>query len=377
MIYDGHVYVVPDQRGRMGYETREEFMGHLQWGMAVNFQPAWRARDGAPADSSGMYDPSAGPRFDALKDCNFRPAGYGRYEWDVDGETYVRQVMPPTNIINGYTAEQLVAEMDHADVEWGMVHRSTYLAIGNEWVADCVRRFPDRLHGLAHVEEWLVQPQPDESIAKIEKAVNELGLHGIQWLSSGPKAYGQPEAGDSEGFRPFWDAVADLGIPVFFTSSPGSDASVLTDSHLENFIEDQKTLRRWMDRYPDVKVVVTHGLPFREFMTEDKVEMPQAVMDAVPADNPNYSVQILFVNSLGGDYDYPAPQTKPVLEQMARQIGADRLMWGTDIPQNLRHYTYRQSHEAISRYCEDILSRDEIDLILGGNMARLMGMDEA
>ena len=150
---------------------------------------------------------------------------------------------------------------------------------------------------------------------------------------------------------------------------------MLTDSHLENFIEDQKTLRRWMDRYPDVKVVVTHGLPFREFMTEDKVEMPQAVMDAVPADNPNYSVQILFVNSLGGDYDYPAPQTKPVLEQMARQIGADRLMWGTDIPQNLRHYTYRQSHEAISRYCEDILSRDEIDLILGGNMARLMGID--
>ena len=160
MIYDGHVYVVPDQRGRMGYETRKEFMGHLQWGMAVNFQPAWRASDGAPGDSSGMYDPSAGPRFDALKECNFRPAGYGRYEWEVDGETYVRQVMPPTNIINGYTAEQLVAEMDHADVEWGMVHRSTYLAIGNEWVADCVRRFPDRLHGLAHVEEWLVQPQP-------------------------------------------------------------------------------------------------------------------------------------------------------------------------------------------------------------------------
>ena len=60
---------------------------------------------------------------------------------------------------------------------------------------------------------------------------------------------------------------------------------------------------------------------------------------------------------------------------MARQIGTDRLLWGTDIPQNLRHYTYRQSHEAISRYCADILSRAEIDQVLGGNMARLMGLE--
>ena len=109
--------------------------------------------------------------------------------------------MPPTNIINGYTAEQLVAEMDHADVEWGMVHRSTYLGIGNEWVADCVRRFPDRLHGLAHVEEWLVQPQPDESISKIERAVKELGLHGIQWLCSGTKVP-RPDGGGGLGGIP-------------------------------------------------------------------------------------------------------------------------------------------------------------------------------
>jgi len=377
MIYDGHVYCVPDQRGRMGYATREEFMGHLQYGMAVNFEPAWRARDGAPADSYGMYDPTIGTGRAALLECDFRPAGYGRYEWTVDGEDFVRQVMPPTNIINRYTAEQLVAEMDHADVDWGMVHRSTYLGIGNEWVADCVRRFPDRLHGLAHVEEWLIQSQPDAAIAKIETAIKDLGLHGIQWLAGSVRSYGQTEAGDSEGFLPFWDAVAGLGIPVFFTTSPGSDASKTTGSMLENYVEDMNTLRRWMERYPDVKVVVTHGLPFREFMEEDRVEMPQAVMDAIPADNPNYNVQILFVNALGGDYDYPAPQTKPVLEQMARQIGADRLMWGTDIPQNLRHYTYRQSHEAISRYCEDILSKTEIDQVLGGNMARLMGLEGA
>ena len=101
MIYDGHVYCVPDQRSRMGFATREEYMKHLQWGMALNFQPAWRARDGAPGDSSGIYDPSLGQGPAALKECDFRPAGHGRYEWAVDGEDYARQAMPPTNVVNG------------------------------------------------------------------------------------------------------------------------------------------------------------------------------------------------------------------------------------------------------------------------------------
>ena len=41
-----------------------------------------------------------------------------------------------------------------------MLHRTAYLGIGNDFVANCVRQYPDRLQGLAFIEPWLVQPKP-------------------------------------------------------------------------------------------------------------------------------------------------------------------------------------------------------------------------
>ena len=40
----------------------------------------------------------------------------------------------------------------------------------------------------------------------------------------------------------------------------------------------------------------------------------------------------------------------------------------------MRFYTYRQNLEHI-RVCSDFLPDDEIDLIVGGNMERLMQLD--
>ena len=46
-------------------------------------------------------------------------------------------------------------------------------------------------------------------------------------------------------------------------------------------------------------------------------------------------------------------------------------MWGTDIPMVLRFQTYRQSLDYIRSYCE-FLRPNEMDMVLGGNLARLM-----
>ena len=132
-----------------------------------------------------------------------------------------------------------------------------------------------------------------------------------------------------------------------------------------------------MERYPDVTVVLTHGLNFRSFMTDDSLEIPDDVFDAAPLDSPNFNLQLLFVNNFGGDWDYPMPQIRSALLRMVERIGADRLAWGTDIPQNLRHYTYLQCIDSIRVNCADILGKTDVDLILGGTMARIMELPTA
>ena len=59
------------------------------------------------------------------------------------------------------------------------------------------------------------------------------------------------------------------------------------------------------------------------------------------------------------------------MEKLVEHLGADRLMWGTDIPIVLLHWTYRQSLDFIRNYC-DFIRADDMALILGGNMARFL-----
>ena len=373
MIYDGHAYCFPDLRGDGGFEDPEQFRRHLQLGIARHFQPAWRKKDRAPVKESGLADASGSWDFRSLKDAGFRAAGYGRFEWTVENEEYVKQYLPPSVMDMSYRAENLVAEMDYAGVDMALLHRTPYLGLSNEFIAGCCRKFPDRLQGLAHVEEWKIRDQTDGSVRKLEEAIKELGLAGLQLLPDHLPLYGQTEDWDEPDFYPFWDAVAALDIPVFITPSYTSLATP-GGSAAEAVVGQLRKIRRWMERYPDVKTVLTHGLSWRLFVEEEGLVVPDEVLDAVPSDNPNFHLQVLFAIFLGGIWDYPMLQVRPAMEKLVEGIGADRLMWGTDTPMVMRFYTYRQCLTHM-RTCCDFLAPDGVDRIVGGNMARLMRLD--
>ena len=60
--------------------------------------------------------------------------------------------------------------------------------------------------------------------------------------------------------------MTELEIPVFFTlGAAGSPAA---------YLDELRALRTWMDRFPDVDVVMTHGFPWRMFA--DRRPAPRA-----------------------------------------------------------------------------------------------------
>lgn len=372
MIYDGHAYCFPDLRGDGGFDDRRQFQRHLQLGMARHFQPVWRSRDRAPADNSGLADDSGEWSFDSLKEAEFRGAGHGRFEWTVDGEDYVKQYLPPSIVDMSYPADSLVAEMDYAGVDKALLHRNPYLGMSNEFIAGCVKAFPDRLQGLAYVPEWQVRPETDVAIEKLRRATGELGLVGLQFLPDHLLLYDQDESWDGPEFTPYWDAFVELGVPLFVTPSY---SSLATDgSPTEGLVTQLRTIGRWMDRYPDVELVMTHGLGWRLFVDGDTLRLPDDVINAVPAETPRFHLQLLFPIFLGGIWDYPMPQVRPAVEQLADRLGPDRLIWGTDMPIVTRFYTYKQCLEQI-RQAAGFLKPEEVDMVAGGNMARLMGVE--
>ena len=368
MIFDGHAYCFPSLRGDGGFADRDQLRRHLQQAIATHFQPVWRLRDRAPADATALLDMDDWPSLSALRDAGFRAAGLGRFEWTADGEGYAKQYLPPSIEDMAYPPERLIAEMDYAGVDKALLHRTPYLGVGNDFVADCVARFPDRLLGLAHVEEWRVAPEPEASIAAVETAVRRQGLSGLQFLPPQLNLYGQRGPWDGPELRPFWDGVAALDIPVFFSLKDRESPP------LESYLTELETLDRWMVRYPDVRVVMTHGLGWRMFMDGDGISFPSEAWK--PFENPNLYLQLLFPIALGAVWDYPMSQVRPAIEECVRRIGADRLMWGTDMPIVTRFWSYRQNIDFIRRYC-DFLSSDELDAILGGTTARLLSVGQA
>jgi predicted TIM-barrel fold metal-dependent hydrolase len=60
---------------------------------------------------------------------------------------------------------------------------------------------------------------------------------------------------------------------------------------------------------------------------------------------------------------------------MRDRLGADKLVWGSDMPNVERFCTYRQSIDYVRRYC-GFLSSSEKDLILGDTMDTLLGVSE-
>ena len=364
MIFDGHAYSFPPLTGDGGFSSAETLRLHLQQAIATHHQPVWRASDRSEADELGLIDPADWPSLDSLKDADFRAATHGRFQWTVDRDDYVKQYLPPSIEDMAYPPERLVAEMDYAGVDMALLHRTPHLGVGNEFVADCVRRFPDRLTGLAHVREWLVDEDSTSAVQEVASAVGDRGLSGIQFLPPQMDLYGKPGPWDTPDFHPFWDGVVELGVPVFFSLKPRRDPA------LESYLSEVRTLQRWMDRYPDATVVVTHGLMWRMFMDGDSVHVPDEVW--APFENPNLHLQLLFPIALGNVWDYPMPQAQPTVRECVERIGSRRLMWGTDMPIVTRFWTYRQNIDFIRSHC-DFLSHKDRDAILGGTMARLLG----
>ena len=97
-------------------------------------------------------------------------------------------------------------------------------------------------------------------------------------------------------------------------------------------------------------VVMTHGLEWRAFMTENSVDLSDDVFR--PFDHPNLHLQFLFPIALGAVWDYPMPQVRDAIAKCVSQIGAERIMWGTDMPIVMRFWTYQQNVDLIRTHCD-------------------------
>ena len=376
MIIDCYPSAFAQWDSAAGYGSVEEKMRVIQRELGGHHQPAWRVRDRTPAENSTLVDPASSE----LRDVRWTRHN-GQLAWVHEGESYRKQYFPPMLHNLECPPELMIAEMDYAGVDAGILHTHPHKGrhrFQNAFQRRAVSLFPDRLMRLIMVADAAIPRGPEAAAEELRNEVSSGGRTGLQFI---PRYYYQPavelEAGneapwDDGAMRPFWQAVAAMDIPVFFTmlGRGGGAADRYGQSSHDVYLEELHVLMRWMDRYPEVTVVITHGLPWRSYLNEGRITFPEDIWEVF--NYPQCNMELLIPIQMGGVWEYPWKEAEPAIRECVDRIGAERLMWGSDWPMVGRFCTYRQTVDQYRVHC-DFLTDSQRQAILGGTAARIMG----
>ncbi len=370
MIIDGHINIFPPKDSRAGYPTLAEKMRIIQSEDGAHHQPPWRVRDRAEADNSTLMDQDTGE----LRNVIWTRDELGRLAWIYEGEMYTKAHTPPMLHNLESTPELMIAEMDYAGIDVGLLHYYPYLGhydYLNDHHREATNRFPDRLRRLISIKEADVPGDPAAAAAYVTSEVEAGGAVGLQFIPGFYYQGGHTETWDGGKLRPFWDSVADLNIPIYFTLMGGVGTKAWSHDWNTAYLKEQEVLSRWMKRYPHLPAVITHGFPWRAYSDDDGVDLPDAIFDVF--DSPQCHLQLCIPIMMGNVWEYPWAAAEPAIQQCVERIGSERLIFGTDMPFLARFCTYKQAIDQFRTHSTFLTDGDRQN-ILGRTAAKLMNI---
>jgi len=203
------------------------------------------------------------------------------------------------------------------------------------------------------------------AVAELKRAVNELGLVGVEIGSNVNGAYlGDPQ------FRPFWSAVEELGALVEIHPVPGIGGAVKREYYLWNaYANPAETaltaahmiLSGLLEEHPNLKIVLFHGgghLPYQIGRLDRAYQMRPEARPRISAPPSSYFKQFYFDT---------ITHSALALSYLIELVGVSQVMLGSDYPFDMG---YERPSELVTQLPG--LSEEEKQAILGGNAARLV-----
>ena len=249
--------------------------------------------------------------------------------------------------------EQLLWEMDRngVDVSVLVCARIEHNPNNNDYGADCVRRYPDRLFQFADVDcSWTDTYHTPGAVDRLVEAVEKYNLKGythylkqdMEWFES------------TEGIA-FFEKTAELNLIASLALGAAW----------------QPALRKLALRFPSIPFLCHHMSGARA--GEDP---PHEILSQIlkSAEVPNIHIKLSgfqYVSEVA--WEYPHSDAMWIVRRLYENFGPERLCWASNYPPVALATTYQQSLEAVRTHCSFIAEKD-MELILGGNMQRLLGL---
>ncbi len=268
------------------------------------------------------------------------------------------QLLPPLAETLAFPSPALIAHLDWAGVSRAVLLQGPFYGECNAYVAEAVRRYPERLVAAACIDPWgqsreqleALVTAPEFRAAKIEFSVPS-GLCGL---------YPQARLGAPD-LTWLWRDLAAHGKRLVLDLGTAGTAAYQTGA-----------VRRIAEAHPDLRVIIAHlGQPRPQVLAtaalrtawEEQIDLGRLAnvwfdSAALPAYLPQETV--------------PFPTAAEYLRRACDRIGAARIMWGSDIPGLLTWATYPQLVQ-MARAHSDFMTASEQAAFLAGTALQVWG----
>jgi predicted TIM-barrel fold metal-dependent hydrolase len=377
------------------YETKDAFTRHLpdRYKGAIDYVDVRGRTKIVVRGTISEYIPN--PTFEVVA----RPGAQEEYFriGNTEGKSYREVIGEPMRSIPAFREPGPRLElMDELGVDRALMF-PTLASLLEERMRDD----PMLIHAVIHsLNEWMYEewtfdyedrifatpvitlPVVDKAIEELEWAV-ERGARTVLIRPAPVPAYGGSRSFGLEEFDPFWQAVVDAGVVVSMHASDSGYSRYQSDwtgptemlpFRLDPFrmvtmanrpIEDAMAAfvcHGALTRFPDLRVAsIENGgdwvVPFLEHLADAHKKMPQAFAeDPVEAFKRNVYVSPFHEDDIG---------------QLVDLMGADHILFGSDYP----HPEGLADPCSYIDHLPDGLSDDDVAAVMGGNLARLMGVE--
>ncbi|HKX30661.1 MAG TPA: amidohydrolase family protein [Blastocatellia bacterium] len=176
--------------------------------------------------------------------------------------------------------------------------------VGNDYVAEVVRKYPDQFLGFASVDPW----KGALAVRELERAVKELGLRGLK-LHPTTQAFFP----NDQRFYPLWEKCAELQVPLLsHTGQTGVGAGTPGGAGLKLKYAHPLHLDDVAADFPDLTIIMAHpAVPWQEEQLAIAMHKANVYID-LSGWSPKYF--------------------RPVLVQYANSLLQDKVLFGSDYP---------------------------------------------
>ncbi len=236
-----------------------------------------------------------------------------------DGSTF--QMIPPAMGEYGASPESLLKVMDENRVEKAVLLQGQFFGFQNEYTARAIKKYPRRFTGAASYDPFCAKAEEVK-----RRLFKELGFKAVKFEvsnGSGLMAYHPRIDLNGELMHKEYKFAADNGLTfIIDIGRPG------------NCCWQVKELSESIKKYPSLTFVICHLLAPQR--TDGELLKRTLGLFSLP----NVYFDLASLPSNQKPEGYPYPTAVEHLKTAREEVGAQKLMFGTDMPSNLCRDSY-------------------------------------